>query len=125
MADLNALGDETLVEYTADGLSVELCFAGEGDDGCFDACVDDDRPLLRFYAAAVDANSGAWEELGGCTACTGLTADDDPVALVAVARRIHERLRFALPDAGSLRAACDHLSGVTADDARTPALALG
>lgn len=123
MADLSLLGDETLVEYAADGLAVELCHAGEGDGGVFDACAQDDRPLLRFYAAAADPVSGRWEELPGCSSCTGLTVDDDPVALVAAARRIHAVLAAARAERASVRCVCEDLAHLTADDARTPALA--
>ena len=118
MADLLRVGDETVVGYAADGVAVELCHAGEGDHGPFDPCAEDDRPLLRFYAAVADPETGDWTELDGCSACTLLTVDDDPVALVAAARGIHERLRLALGGGASMAATCERLSAIAASDAR-------
>jgi hypothetical protein len=113
--DLSLVADETLVAYAAGGVAVELFHAGEGPAGVFDPCADEDTPLLRFAAQVRDPSTGAWRE--GCSACTSLTPDDDPVALVAAARTIHAELARALAQGGSTSAACARLEGLSERDA--------
>ena len=115
MLTQDSLIGAALVEYASDGLSIELCYVGDGKHGPYKPENAGDQPLLRLFVTRYSGR--LTPPLLRSGQLTALSIDDAPTTLTAAAHRIHTILQRALAHGRPCEQAAYRLEFFTARDA--------